>query len=74
MFSKWKERVGNVYFEQSLYEKKSKLVIFFLIIAYVKGKAPQKVNLNGSVTIEIGFSMQPIAWASGQLKFRTEFW
>ena len=28
----------------------------------------------GSVTIEIGFSMQPIAWASGQLKFRTEFW
>ena len=28
----------------------------------------------GSVTIEIGFSMQPIAWASGQSKFRTEFW
>ena len=28
----------------------------------------------GLVTIEIGFSTQPIAWASGQLKFRTEVW
>ena len=40
VFSKWKGRGGNVYFEQSLYEKKSELIIFFLIIAYVKGKAP----------------------------------
>ena len=48
VFSKWKGRGGNVYFEQSLYEKKSELIIFFLIIAYVRGKAPWKVNLNGN--------------------------
>ena len=28
VFSKWKGRGGNVYFEQSLYEKKSELIIF----------------------------------------------
>ena len=37
----------NVYLEHSLYEKKSELIIFFPMIAYVRGKAPLKVNLNG---------------------------
>ena len=47
VFSKWEGWGGNVYFELSLYEKKSELIIF-LIIAYVRGKAPWKVNLNGN--------------------------
>ena len=37
----------NVYLEHSLYEKESELIIFFLMIACVRGKAPLKVNLNG---------------------------
>ena len=45
----------NVYLEHSLYEKNSELIIFFLMIACVRGKAPLKVNLNGIKTIEIGF-------------------
>ena len=45
----------NVYLEHSLNEKKSELIIFFLMIACVRGKAPLKVNLNGIKTIEIGF-------------------
>ena len=48
----------NVYLEHSLYEKESELIIFFLMIACVRGKAPLKVNLNGirnTIAIEIGF-------------------
>ena len=45
----------NVYLEHSLNEKKSELIIFFLMIACVRGKAPLKVNLNGIKTIEIRF-------------------